>query len=90
MSDLIYRRILLLPPPLPPIYCIWLGLASVGDDAVRHASHSLSKTTREPSSSAGGTLTPHEGNNRRHPRGSYMVNPLLSLEVATPEHESID
>ena len=25
----------------------------------------------------------------RHPRGSYIVTPLLSLEVATPENKSI-
>ena len=25
----------------------------------------------------------------RHPQGSYIVNPLLYLEVATPENESI-
>ena len=41
------------------------------------------------------TLTPHKGNDRitqcdsgyrvRHPRGSYIVCPLMSLEVATPE-----
>ena len=41
-------------------------------------------------SAQGGTIVPRGVYMVRHPGGSYIVNPLLSLEVATPENKSIN
>ena len=36
-----------------------------------------------------GMVVSRSGYMARHPRGSYMVNPLLSMEVATPKIKSV-
>ena len=48
MSMLTRPKVLLLVPPPPPAIYTQVGLASVGDDAVNHASHCVSYYCRQP------------------------------------------